>query len=299
MLGAIGAATIAAHKFWPKGITYGDKEEWEIEKEDEKEKRKRKERARRLEGGSGSGSGSGSYVDGRRARSEGAGGGGVRDRPDIDDPVIRREYLRERYYHRPPLPRAMDGDEGAQFWTERRVAVAATTAARALPHNNNNNHNSRYPDNAYDPEYDDPRYAGPPRDRRFVEPPLPSAQRRLEAPPPPPEERRYYAESRRVVVGGSGGGSTASFAAPPTAPAPPRSYADGRGNVAPIVVQPAGGGGGVGYRDGKDGAPVARGRYYVDGDTVVVPSGGDRTYVIQRAPAPGTRLRERDGDYYR
>lgn len=32
-LGAVGAATFAAHKFWPKGITYGDKEEWETKTE--------------------------------------------------------------------------------------------------------------------------------------------------------------------------------------------------------------------------------------------------------------------------
>ena len=30
-LGSIVAATFCAHKFWPKGVTYGDKEEWEIE----------------------------------------------------------------------------------------------------------------------------------------------------------------------------------------------------------------------------------------------------------------------------
>jgi hypothetical protein len=29
----VGAATYAAHKFWPKGITYGDKEEWETREE--------------------------------------------------------------------------------------------------------------------------------------------------------------------------------------------------------------------------------------------------------------------------
>ena len=30
-LGSIVAATFCAHKFWPKGVTYGDKEDWEIE----------------------------------------------------------------------------------------------------------------------------------------------------------------------------------------------------------------------------------------------------------------------------
>lgn len=31
-LGGIAAATYAAHKYWPKGITYGEKEDWEHEK---------------------------------------------------------------------------------------------------------------------------------------------------------------------------------------------------------------------------------------------------------------------------
>lgn len=40
-LGSVAAATYAAHKFWPKGITYGEKEEWEIEKAVKKEKAKK------------------------------------------------------------------------------------------------------------------------------------------------------------------------------------------------------------------------------------------------------------------
>ncbi|KAM0818075.1 hypothetical protein AB5N19_03882 [Seiridium cardinale] len=40
-LGSVAAATYAAHKFWPKGITYGEKEEWEIEKATKKEKAKK------------------------------------------------------------------------------------------------------------------------------------------------------------------------------------------------------------------------------------------------------------------
>src|SRR4051812_44825483 len=30
-LGSVVAATFCAHKFWPRGVMYGDKEEWEIE----------------------------------------------------------------------------------------------------------------------------------------------------------------------------------------------------------------------------------------------------------------------------
>lgn len=41
-LGSVAAATYAAHKFWPKGITYGEKEEWEIEKAVKKEKAKKR-----------------------------------------------------------------------------------------------------------------------------------------------------------------------------------------------------------------------------------------------------------------
>lgn len=44
-LGAVGAATLAAHKFWPKGVTYGEKEEWECE-----QKRKVRRAVREAEG---------------------------------------------------------------------------------------------------------------------------------------------------------------------------------------------------------------------------------------------------------
>ncbi|KAK6198961.1 hypothetical protein LQW54_010235 [Pestalotiopsis sp. IQ-011] len=40
-LGSVAAATYAAHKFWPKSVTYGDKEDWELEKEIKKEKAKK------------------------------------------------------------------------------------------------------------------------------------------------------------------------------------------------------------------------------------------------------------------
>ncbi|KAI0127752.1 hypothetical protein BJ170DRAFT_595613 [Xylariales sp. AK1849] len=53
-LGSVAAATYAAHKFWPKGITYGEKEEWECEKKEaaKKEKRAQKGEDPRGQGGS-------------------------------------------------------------------------------------------------------------------------------------------------------------------------------------------------------------------------------------------------------
>ncbi|KAI0166206.1 hypothetical protein GGR57DRAFT_496480 [Xylariaceae sp. FL1272] len=42
-LGAVGAATLAAHKLWPKGVIYGDKEEEHEEKEKKRERRDRTE----------------------------------------------------------------------------------------------------------------------------------------------------------------------------------------------------------------------------------------------------------------
>ncbi|KAI1861134.1 hypothetical protein JX265_009753 [Neoarthrinium moseri] len=38
-LGSVAAATYAAHKYWPKGITYGEKEEWEEENHIKKAKK--------------------------------------------------------------------------------------------------------------------------------------------------------------------------------------------------------------------------------------------------------------------
>jgi hypothetical protein len=65
-LGGIAAATYAAHKYWPKGITYGEKEEWEHEKAVMKKKAKKaaNEAEGRDEGSSQGGSHGGSRRQG-------------------------------------------------------------------------------------------------------------------------------------------------------------------------------------------------------------------------------------------
>ncbi|OIW22793.1 hypothetical protein CONLIGDRAFT_687208 [Coniochaeta ligniaria NRRL 30616] len=80
-LGAVGAATLAAHKFWPKGITYGEKEEWECERKKEARRAVREaegdvkgEKVGRR-GGEGRGRG-GREEGGRRGAAAAAAGGG-------------------------------------------------------------------------------------------------------------------------------------------------------------------------------------------------------------------------------
>ncbi|KAJ9131040.1 hypothetical protein NKR19_g9664, partial [Coniochaeta hoffmannii] len=76
----VGAATLAAHKFWPKGITYGEKEEWECE---EKKKERKIRRAAREAAGDDGGcraESSGRRREARdRERRGNAGGGGADD----------------------------------------------------------------------------------------------------------------------------------------------------------------------------------------------------------------------------
>jgi hypothetical protein len=80
-LGAVGAATLAAHKFWPKGITYGEKEEWECVEEKKKVRKAKRDaeddRAARGDGGRPRGA----EASSGRAR-EGGGGGGRRGGDD-------------------------------------------------------------------------------------------------------------------------------------------------------------------------------------------------------------------------
>lgn len=262
MLGAIGAAAVAAHKFWPKGITYGDKDDWELEKEEEAEKKKKKLKSKLKEGrdilegdrgrddsgrreasGSGSGNGNGNGRDGGDRR-------GSRE-PD------RERYVQERRRERPRLPRSMDGDDGAEFWDRR--ARMPSRGRYVAAYDDNDNDDGRYlRDQQQQQRYIEP--AGPPR-RSSVQ----SQVRRVEAAPLPP----------------------------PPAPAPPRSFAD----TAPLVV-PSGA-----SRRGSEVLAPGRGRYYIDKDTIVVPSSGEKAYVIQRDAPAGQRLRERerdrDGGYYR
>lgn len=286
MLGAIGAASLAAHKFWPKGITYGDKDDWETEHEKKEADEKKKLKGKLKEGRD--------DLEGAKAGGRDA---GARD-PD------RERYVQERYRQRPRLPPSMDGDEGAQFWERRERLPLPPPPPRQR----------RY----VAAGYADPRDDYPPRQRIEPGPPPPpptgyadpgDSERDYAAPPParrriaaaaatdhgPPaeeDESRYAEPARSRIEGGAGPPP------PPPVPAPPRSFADS----APLVV-PAG----ASRRSasGRDGSGSRASRYYVDGDTIVVPSSGERSYVIQRDAPPGQRLRQREAEraddrgYYR
>lgn len=300
MLGAIGAASIAAHKFWPKGITYGDKDDWETATEKKEEEEKKKLKGKLKEGRD--------VLEGKDSGSNsGGGGGGGRD-PE------RERYIQERYRQRPRLPPSMEGEDGAQFW-ERRERLPARR---------------RYIAAYADPRDDGREYLPPPP------PPAPSRQR-IEPPPPPPPPTNYAdpgtserdgpaSASRRRIAAAAIAASAAADKGPPAeekesqyaepprsridgpappppppppaAPAPPRTFIE----TAPLVV-PAG----ASRRSssGRSASGSRAPRYYVDGDTIVVPSSGERTYVIQRDAPPGQRLRQReiervdDRGYYR
>ncbi|KAM7193792.1 hypothetical protein V8F20_008267 [Naviculisporaceae sp. PSN 640] len=49
-LGSVAVATVCAHKFWPKGFIYGEKEDWEKEKSFERKKKAVKEELDKVEG---------------------------------------------------------------------------------------------------------------------------------------------------------------------------------------------------------------------------------------------------------
>lgn len=293
MLGAIGAASLAAHKFWPKGITYGDKDDWETASEKKEDEEKKKLKGKLKEGrdeleGKDSGSSSG-----------GGRGGGGRD-PE------RERYIQERYRQRPRLPPSMEGDDGAQFW-ERRERLPARrryVAAYADPRDDGRDYLPPAPSQSRQRIEPPPPtgYADPGTSERDIPP---SASRRRIAAvaaadkgPPAEEEESRYAEPPRSRVDGAGAGPSLAPLPPPPAPAPPRTFIE----TAPLVV-PAG----ASRRSssGRSGSGSRAPRYYVDGDTIVVPSSGERSYVIQRDAPPGQRLRHReiervDGrEYYR
>ncbi|ETS83414.1 hypothetical protein PFICI_05290 [Pestalotiopsis fici W106-1] len=90
-LGSVAAATYAAHKYWPKGVTYGDKEDWELEKEIKKEKAKKNMERH----------GNGDYYDGPSRRAD--------DRLPLPPPNTRR---RDRDYERPRSTHGVLGIEG-------------------------------------------------------------------------------------------------------------------------------------------------------------------------------------------
>ncbi|KAJ4406476.1 hypothetical protein N0V82_010111 [Gnomoniopsis sp. IMI 355080] len=280
MLGAIGAASYAAHKFWPKGITYGDKDDWETASEKKEGEERNKVKGKLKEGRD--------EIEGREGGGGGGRGGGTAD-PE------RVRYIEERYRQRPRLPPSMEGDVGSQFWEKRERLPARRQYVAA--------------------------YADPKDDGRGLPPP-PTRQRIEPAPPPPPtgwadpgdserdlvapasrrriaattvvadkglparEDESRYAEPARSRMNGAGAGPGAPLP-PPPAPVPPRSFMDS----APLVV-PAG----ASRRSssGRSGSGSRAPRYYVDGDTIVVPSSGESSYVIQRDAPPGRRLRQRE-----
>lgn len=317
MLGAIGAATLAAHKFWPKGITYGDKEDWEHEDKSKKEKVKDKvkdvkaavtgepRRDERGEGGSGSGSGSGGRDDDRRddrrndrrddRRGSGGGGRGGRDR---DRSRERRErYLEERErYGRPNIAR--DG-----IAPGRLVLPAAAAGARAAKEYHDDRKSRRRDEDDRPPPPPPPG----PRDRDRYDDYDPREWRDRYAEgvgPPPPPPPTIPATQRRVErVEKQQYTSTAGPPPPPpAAPNPPSvaaSYSRADPAPAPVVISTGDRGGSTGIRMAPRDPPL--GRYYVDRDTIVIPSRGETEFVVNRTGPPGSRLTtvEREGRIYR
>lgn len=138
-LGAVGAATLAAQKFWPKGWVYGEKDEWETkeerkvrravreaeEEEDEGDTRRRRRPAGGVRseerGSSASGSRAGRQRDayGERDRDDRYQGLGR----DVSQPRERRMAYDER------IPRQRGVSVGAPLY--RREEVIVTEKARA------------------------------------------------------------------------------------------------------------------------------------------------------------------------
>lgn len=183
MLGAIGAASLAAHKFWPKGITYGDPDDWEVAHEKKKEEDKKKLKGKLKEG-----------RDAVEGAGSGSGGGGGRDDPE------RRRYIRDRYKQRPALPRSMDGEDGARFWERRERVVSRNSRAGAYAPDEEDGYDPRERRQVEPAPQHRRLEAAPPHDeRRHADAPPP---RRVEAPPPPPvpSAPRSYADSAPLVV---------------------------------------------------------------------------------------------------
>lgn len=286
MLGAIGAATLAAHKLWPKGVTYGEKEAWESEKDRAKDKLKdakaaitgEPRRDGRRRGGDG---------DGRRRRHHrdggGAGGGGAGERDRSRE--RRRRYLEDRGL-RDRDARVRDGSDGRRLAPPTAAVAAASAAAAAGGLAASYHHDGRRrgddhrgaardrPRDGYDDrDYDRPRG----RRDRYLEggpapPPPPPA-----APPVPPAAAAI--PQRRVEQFLPPAAPT-----PPPVPNPPSVYRE----AATVVA--------TGARDSERGGR----RYYVDSDTVVIPSRAEMEFVVRRDAPPANRLTvERDGRYYR
>ncbi|KUI60368.1 hypothetical protein VP1G_07576 [Cytospora mali] len=248
MLGAIGAATLAAHKLWPKGVTYGEKEEWECEKEKAKDKMK----------------------DAKAAVTGGMGG---------EEVVVAGEEEEEQEGEEEERHLIATGAVSEGRDTSRTEAFVTGTAGRR----DNRGREQGYPQRD---EYDDMDYDLP-RERR---------DRYVEAPPPPPAiamagpAPQRMKSQRRVVEQYH----APPAPVPPPAPNPPPVYREVRAEPTPVVIDTGARGRGDSERGGGGG------RYYVEGDTFVVPSRGETEFVVRRDGPAGNRVTvERDGRYYR
>jgi hypothetical protein len=176
-LGSVAAATYAAHKFWPKGITYGDKEDWELEKAVKKSKEKKA-----------AGSDDGSYRDGPSRSTD--------DRLNVHDRRSDRGYERPRSSHGrlgiadAPVRRGGPPEVDEIIYVRRPMASRALVEdARRMPFVEDSR--VAYPDrrsyiSPRDRQHDDyrgsPRYAvadSRPRRYSFDDPPDPRRSERV------------------------------------------------------------------------------------------------------------------------
>ncbi|TPX13032.1 uncharacterized protein E0L32_006458 [Thyridium curvatum] len=120
-LGGVAAATYAAHKFWPKGITYGDKEEWEIEEKIERKRKPRRHIQERPGGPSSSRALPPPARDGREMmRRSWYGGDGDRRGAPVD----------ERYYRTGPMDDHRGRRRYADLDRDDRSSAGASEVSR-------------------------------------------------------------------------------------------------------------------------------------------------------------------------
>lgn len=282
MLGAIGAATLAAHKLWPKGVTYGEKEAWESEKDRAKDKLKDAKAAVTGEPRRDGRRGRGDDDDRRRRRHRD--GGGERDRSR----ERRRRYLEDRGL-RDRDARARDGGDGRRLVPPTAAAAAAAAAGgvAASYHHDGRRRGDDHrgaardrPRDGYDD--DDGRDYDRARGRRDRYPEA--------APPAPPPPPAAPSAPSVFAAGGIPPRRAEQLFLPPAAPTPPPVPNP------PSVYREAATVVATGARDSERGGR----RYYVDSDTVVIPSRAEMEFVVRRDAPPANRLTvERDGRYYR
>lgn len=249
MLGAIGAATLAAHKFWPKGVTYGEKEAWELEKD------RAKDKARDVKAAI---TGEPRPRDRDRARARHGGGrSSGRRRGDPGDPDRDRSRERRARYLE---DRARDGGRDARRLAPptSAAAIGAATGAGGGSRRPRDDRSVRGGVGGY--HHDDRRQ-----------------DCYLEAPPPPPPPQRVVVPQRRLIEHQHQHQHQLPPPAPtpPPVPNPPHVYRE----AATVVA--------TGARDSERGGS-GRGEHYPVGRdaVVVVPSTararGEIEYVARR-----------------